>query len=362
MKILWNNHRDVENPKGGGAERTIQEVGGWLVKRGHEVDLLTVRWPGAAPEVTLDGIRVHRYPGAIGPHLALPGLARTLRPDVIVDDLGHVVPWFSPQMTRVPGVAFFRHLHRRTLPGQVAPWMVPPLDAVERLFPAIYRTWRFAVESSSSAADLASLGVPGSRITRIPPGVDLERFVPGRRSPEPSFVFFSGLRAYKRPDHAIRALGLLRERGARATLTVVGAAAGVPELGVLARRCGVEDSVRFPGHVSDAELASMLRAAWVNVNCSVAEGWGYSILEAAASGVPTVGYDVPGVRESTGGAEAGVVVRDGDPRALSEAMEQMLGQSDAQRTRCRLFAERFPWSACGEGWERLLLATSGGAR
>ncbi|MCI4325402.1 MAG: glycosyltransferase family 4 protein [Thermoplasmata archaeon] len=362
MRILWNNHRDARNPKGGGAERTIQAVGGWLVSHGHRVDLLTVGWPGAAAEETLDGVQIHRFPGALGPHLALPGMVRSVRPDAVVDDLGHVLPWMSPQLTRSRGVAFFRHLHRRTLPGQVPAWLVPPLAAVERLYPRIYRSWRFAVESASSTADLVALGVAPDRITRIPPGVDLLRFVPGDRSPEPSLVFFAGLREYKRPDHVLKALGILHRKGVRVRLTIVGTSEELPNLRQLAADLGVAESVTFPGRLPDEALAELLRSAWVNVNCSVAEGWGYSILEAAASGVPTAGYDVPGVNEAIGSGDAGIVVRDGDLAALAQGIEGLLGANDSWRRPCRSLAERYPWSACGLGWERLLRATSEGAR
>ena len=61
MKILWMNHRDIANPKAGGAERTIYEIGRRLVLLGHEVDVLAGGWPGAARHETIDGVRHHRY-------------------------------------------------------------------------------------------------------------------------------------------------------------------------------------------------------------------------------------------------------------------------------------------------------------
>lgn len=337
----------------------IQAVGGRLVAAGHEVHLLTCGWPGAPREETLDGIIVHRFPGTLGPHLALPAFARHLRPDAVIDDLGHVVPWMSPQLTDRRGVAFFRHLHRRTLPGQVSPWLVPPLAQVERSYPRIYRRWTFAVESSSSASDLEALGAPADRITRIPPGVDLEAFRPGTRSVTPSLVFFSGLREYKRPEHAVRALALVRRAGVDCSLTIVGTAPADGRLLGVAESLGIGSEVRFSGKLPDSELTSLLQRAWVNVNCSVAEGWGISILEAAASGVPTSAYDVPGVREAIGVGATGTLVPDGDIPALADAIHVLLRDNDRWRPQSREFAERFPWSTTAQRWEELLRTTAG---
>jgi glycosyltransferase involved in cell wall biosynthesis len=354
MRVLWNNHRDLRHPSSGGAERTIQSVGSRLVAAGHEVHVLTSQWRGAAPFVVVDGVRIHRFPGNVGPHLAAPVLARALAPDVVVDDLAHVVPWFTPQFGGRRGVAFFRHLHRRTLPGQAPFGVRSMLAGVESLYPLVYRTWQFAVESSSSRSDLETLGVPADRITVLPPGVDLVRFAPSERSARPSFVFFAGIRRYKRPDHAIRAFALLRGRGIDASLTVVGDGPTLAELRPLAGRLGVATDVEFVGRVDESNVPARISRAWVNVNCSVSEGWGYTILEAAACGVPTAGYAVPGVREAVGSGAAGSLAPDGDIPALSATMERLVETNDDLRGRCRTYAEGLPWTECARRWEALL--------
>jgi glycosyltransferase involved in cell wall biosynthesis len=359
MRILWNNHRDARHPRAGGAERTIQAVGSRLVAWGHEVEVVTAQWPGAPRVAVEDGIRFHRFPGNLGPHLATSFVARRVHADVTIDDLGHVLPWLSPQLRRGRGVAFFRHLHRRTLPGQV-PWPgAPLLSGVERLYPMLYRNWEFAVESGSSRGDLETMGVPAPRIHELPPGVDFGRFAPGTRTPIPSILVFTGLRRYKRPDHALRAFALVRQQGVQGSFSVIGGGAMVPELERLAASLGVSPNVRFYGRLTDDAVPPVVRSAWVNVNAAVAEGWGYSVLEAAASGVPTAAYDVPGVRDALAGAEAGLVAPDGDVPALAAVIRRLIEENDAWRGRCRQFAERYPWDACARRWESLLGTVAG---
>ena len=72
MRVLWLAHRDPENPRSGGAERTGYEVGRRLASRSHEVVLVTAGWMGSRPGAILDGIEVRRYPGNLEVRIALP--------------------------------------------------------------------------------------------------------------------------------------------------------------------------------------------------------------------------------------------------------------------------------------------------
>jgi len=116
VRVLWLAHRDLENPRAGGAERTIYEVGRRLASRGHEVVLITAGWRGSRPRTVLDGIEVRRCPGNLGVHLALPLVLVREEFDAAICDLGHAVPWPSiPLFMRGRCAVFFRHLHARTL-------------------------------------------------------------------------------------------------------------------------------------------------------------------------------------------------------------------------------------------------------
>ncbi len=56
--------------------------------------------------------------------------------------------------------------------------------------------------------------------------------------------------------------------------------------------------VTFLGHVSEEEKRERLARAHALVATSVREGWGLVVTEAAASGTVSIGYDVPGLRDS----------------------------------------------------------------
>ena len=94
---------------------------------------------------------------------------------------------------------------------------------------------------------------------------------------------------------------------------------------LLERRCaelGLEDSVTFVGPLRHAEMATLYRESDLFLLSSRHESQGMVVLEAAASGVPTVGTNVGVVPELA--PEASVAVRPQDPVALGDAIIDLL--------------------------------------
>ncbi len=155
MKILWLAHRDPLNPRAGGAERTIYEVSMRLTKKGHNVALLTGGWKGCKANDNLDGITIYRYGKSLGPHLALPIFLLKNKVDIIVNDLGHAVPWVLSAIMGHRNVVFFRHLHARSLPGQVNPLLA-------KIITSITEGWGYSIlEASSAGTPTVAYNVPG---------------------------------------------------------------------------------------------------------------------------------------------------------------------------------------------------------
>ncbi|MGC8969972.1 MAG: glycosyltransferase family 4 protein [Conexivisphaera sp.] len=348
MRILWFGHRDIRHPLAGGAERTTFEVGRRLARMGHEVTLATVNPGSLEGSEVVDGVRVIRVRGNVRAHLMAPLVLRRVRPDVVVDDLAHVVPWFSPYFTDAPVVAFFRHLHARSLRGQVNALEAEVLRLVERQYPRVYRSSVFVTETESGARDLASLGVREDRIVRIPPGVDHGRWRPAEKAGRPTLVYFGGMKGYKRPWLALELLRRLRD----VRLVVVGSG---PSQGKVVRLCnalGLCDRVTFTGRVDDEALPRIVGSAWVNLHFSQVEGFGLTILEAAACGTPTVALEAPGVSDVVEGYGLGLTARDLDDMVYK--VEEILGNHSSWSSRVHENSQGFSWDATAERWNELI--------
>ena len=318
-RILWLAHRDPLNPRAGGAERTISEVCTRLLKNGHKIILLTGGWKGCKRLEDFQGIEIQRFGKNIGPHLALPVFLFKYHFDLVVDDLGHAVPWISSTILNKHNIVFFHHLHARSLPGQVRPVIAKLITAIERCYFILYHGTAFVTESTTSMNDLLTLGIKEDKIIMIPPGVDKKLFHPATKSKCPSIVYFGGMRRYKRPEEILYLLKSLIHKFGDLKLFIIGTGPEEQSMKRLANELNVQNYVEFKGRISTEELSDIVALSWLNAHTSVTEGWGFSILEATSSGTPTVAYDVPGVRDAVENGLNGIKVEDGNRDALSDA-------------------------------------------
>lgn len=354
MKILWLAHRDPLNPRAGGAERTILEVCSSLAKNGYKITLLTGGWKDCKLIDRLNGMEIHRFGKNIGPHLVLPVFLLKGQYDIVVDDLGHAVPWLSSIVLNKHNVAFFRHLHARSLPGQVKPLFAKIITSIEKCYFIFYHDTVFVTESTTSKIDLLTLGIKENKILMNPPGVDMKLFHPTSKTQYPSIVYFGGMRKYKRPQEIIYLLKNLLEMFRDIKLFVVGSGPEEQNLRRLTSELNLQDHAIFKGRVSNEELSNIVAFSWLNVHTSVTEGWGYSILEAAAAGTPTVAYDVPGVRDAVEDGINGFKVKDGDRQALTEVAFSLLNDPEKWWASSVEVARKYSWDKTVEMWESLI--------
>ena len=329
MKLLVVNWQDLANPQSGGAEVHLHEIFGRLARRGHQVALLCSGFESGALRVHADGMEIHRTGGrhtftlAAAPyyrrHLAGEGF------DVVVEDLNKI-PLFTPYWVRSPLVLLVHHLFGATAfreasaPFAAATWLF------ERPIPGIYRGIPAEAVSESTRDDLVARGLRASDIRVIHNGVDVDFFSPdpnAAREPEPSFLSVGRLKKYKRIDHAIEAVALLKSRGVFVRLRVAGRGDDEPRLRETVARLGVADRVEFFGFVSEDGKRDLMRRAWATVQPSPKEGWGITNVEAAACATPTIASDSPGLRESVIDGSTGILYPHGDVTKLADAMARL---------------------------------------
>lgn len=352
MNVLVVNWQDLGNPQSGGAEIHLFEIFGRLAAAGHRVRLVCSGWPGAAPRVTLRGVEVSRVGQrnsfALLGRRAVRRAIRAERPDVLVEDINKL-PLFLAAGNRLPFCAIVPHLfgttafHEASWPVAAAVW------ASERPLPRFYRRAAFHAISESTRDDLVARGVRPERVRVIHPGVDSRRFTPGPaegRGAPPSFLYVGRLKRYKGIDLALEALAVARRTRPDLRLDVAGSGDYRLELERLAAQLGLSASVTFHGFVSESRKLALLRGAWANVFPSPKEGWGITVVEAAACGTPSLASDSPGLRDSVRHGVTGFLVPHGDPEALAARMLELAADPPLVArlgAAARAFAESLSW-------------------
>ncbi len=349
--LLWLNHRDMMHKMSGGAERSIAEIGSRLSGMGFSVNLYSVNDGTLKDSDYFNGIKITRASSNITAHVSVPKLIKKVKPDVIIDDMAHAVPWLSSFFSNVPVVVYFRHMHARTISGQLPFPQASAIKLIEKAYGIIYRNSTFVTESHSSESDLVSLGIPKERIRIILPGVDHKHFHPSAKSKTPSMIYFSGMRDYKRPWLALSTLSEARKKNANAELNVVGKGPSTQKVMESAGE-GKMKGVKFCGKVPEKSLPKLISKSWVNLNFSVAEGFGYSILEAASCGTPTIALDAHGVTETVEKYGFGKAIKEiGEfVEAYASITENISKVSKDVRKR----SMKFDWDRCAKEWATLL--------
>jgi glycosyltransferase involved in cell wall biosynthesis len=362
LHLVAVNWRDIRNPEAGGAEIHLHEILTRMVARGHRATLIATGWPGAPREEEVDGVRVIRRGAWWNANFVLPramrAFLRSEPADLVVEDINKI-PFFTPLYTRTPVLAVVPHLFGSTVFRETNPLFALYVMAWEAFIPAVYRRCRFAVISQSTRDDLVRRGIAAGHIDIVLCGLDhsLFRRVPGiERDPLPTLVHFGRMRRYKAIDVVIRALVVVRRRVSGARLVIIGDGPDRARLERLARSLGLGDAVEFAGRMSGEEMVRMLNRCHVFLNASPKEGWGLTVVEANACGVPVVGSNRPGLRDSIQDGVTGFLVPYGDVDAFAGRTVELLtdpARYERMRTAGEAWARSLTWESTADGMERV---------
>jgi D-inositol-3-phosphate glycosyltransferase len=207
-------------------------------------------------------------------------------------------------------------------------------------------------------------GLPRSRLSIIPCGVDLAAFSPGsvedrlaaRRlvapGSTPMLLFVGRLDPIKGLDLLLESVALMRTP---VRLTIVGGnPAGDPEverLRALVTTLGLTGRVYFPGAVPQPELRSYYRGADALVVASRYESFGLAAVESLACGTPVVAAQVGGLPSIICDGENGILVRWRCSEYFAERLDALFADPAGlahMGANARSSVLRFDWQRVGD--------------
>jgi glycosyltransferase involved in cell wall biosynthesis len=161
---------------------------------------------------------------------------------------------------------------------------------------------------------------------------------------------------HKRVELALEAAARIRPHLPELRVMVAGQGYWEPRLRETVDRLGLQDAVELLGWVDEATKQQVLASSWVLAMPSIKEGWGLAVLEAAASGTPTVAFRAAGgLRESVVHGTTGLLADDLEEFTrhlawvlLNRHLRERLGEA------ARAHAARFTWPEAVAGFAAVL--------
>jgi len=331
------------DPQRGGAEQWTFQFAGRLLERGHEVHVVAQEFSPAARRIPIVAHRLGRIGSRIRLARAAEERLRALRLDV-VHDMG--MGWYCDVFGSHDGSRFAQWEQKLLL---LPPWARPLKRKLMRVLPR-YREFqrllaRQFAEPGRVVLALSEMvardyqryhAVRPEQIQLIYNGVDTERFSPAQRAKyrqavrerlgmdkdEVVLLFVGHDFRRKGLATAMRAAGRLVSQRQPVRMVVVG---GKPRnrCDRLARRCGTGSAVTFVGKIDDP--VPYYAASDIYVLPTFYDPCSLGVLEAAASGLPSVTTRFNGAAELLSDGIDGYVLSDpNDDRQLADRLEMLL--------------------------------------
>ena len=213
------------------------------------------------------------------------------------------------------------------------------------------------VAVSGQVAERLQAVMPWAPITVIPPGVPVERFLPGDREQARRRLGLDtawqvvGTVGRLVPVKGQRfLLEAVRELPTTVHAVIVGGGPEREGLERLARSLDVADRVHFLGHRDD--LDEVYPAFDVFCLPSLAEGLPRTVLEAQACGVPVVATNVGGLPEAVC-RSAGILVPPGEPAAIAAAISRVLDRPVPAMSPRPFVEQHLSWARTLQGFRGL---------
>jgi glycosyltransferase involved in cell wall biosynthesis len=319
-------------PELNGVSLTVERTLSHLRSRGHAIELIRPRQRGepaldSPEELRTGGCPIPMYPdlrfglSRIGP---LRRRFERTRPQLVHLATPGPLAWaalVAARSLRIPATSDFRTNFHEYSRYYGLGWLASPALSLLRRFHNL--TQRTFVPTRAARRELAAAGF--ERLAIVGRGVDGERFTPAARSEAlragwqagdgPVLLTVGRIAAEKNVELALRAFERARARRPSTRMIVVG------DGPLRAALEAAHPHARFVGVKRGDELAAHYASADVFLFPSLSDTFGNVVLEALASGLPVVSFDVAAASEHVRDGRSGRLVVPGDePGFVAETL------------------------------------------
>ncbi len=357
MRILVLIHEYP--PVGGGGGQSCQDIATELVRRGHEITIITAAYASLPLDETSAGFHLVRvtpprklaYKAGLWEMAAFVitstikalKVARNFKPDLIHAHFAVPAGAAAYLVSLLTGIPYVITAHLGDVPGGVP-------EKTRKWFRVIYPftipIWKKAAKVIAVSQATATLATKSYGLTPgiIPNGIPLEPD-PGKKPGvnTPPVVFFAGRFVEQKNLRVfVEVLTALKHLPWRCVMLGDGALKYEIERSI--KTSNLEDRFHLPGWVSPDTVQQYMRNSDILFMPSLSEGLSVVGVQALSAGLAIVAYDVGGFSDLVEQGVNGYLVEPGNPQGLQVALQNLLsdtGKLIAARNASLAMVEKF---------------------
>jgi len=365
-------------PNLGGMEWVVHHLSNELVRRGHEVIVLAAESPSRRGKEGLEEFKSlyqfqeypfgRRFGGALGRNrrAILSAIARLRREFKF--DLLHAHQLYYPGYCAILDQRKWRYPITITDHGQfycMQRGLDVPSSAVarRRILWAVQNAPSLTAPGQDAFEELMkhhSAGAPSAASSRVlcngvavPDDDAIEMLRQGARAPVPTILMVGRYHRVKGFETGLRALAIMKGRGATAALHIVGG--GLDALRPLIAQLRLREDVHLHGPMTGDDLWRRYADATLFWMTSLAEAMGLTKFEALCFGLPCVCNAAAGTRDGIADGDNGLIFKENDAEDLANQTLRLLNDA-AMRERigasARRSAQQYRWEVVVQEYER----------
>jgi glycosyltransferase involved in cell wall biosynthesis len=331
-------------PRVDGSVRLVKNLAEGLIKKGHNVILVTSRLAGTPDYQVVDNISVFRatkwrsslfgrFRFIFNTSVLIGRLSKHANFDVIhAFGASALLASIFGNIGRKRVITTFPGLPQELFVGGNADVGIKNASRTSLRFMAL-RSGTIVAPTNAAASQIRRMVGKrvGKRIVVIPNPVDIEKFRAMVSATQSSFypeILCVGTLAFRKGfDIAIRSLPHILRNFSKARLTIVGRGPRYEELSQLANVLGLNQRVRLTDYLEDDQLVKLYDSCDIFILPSRAggEAFGYAMVEAMAAGKAVIATETPGPGEILQRSKSGLLVKPDDEIELARAVIELAG-------------------------------------